>query len=555
MRALIVGGGPAGATAAIALGRLGIESLVVEVEGRARPVGIGFAMQNSPLRALHHLGLLETVVEHGFPHEAVNLCAPDGTIVHRIVTEPLVPNTPSLVAIPRVTMAEILDDAVTRTPGAEIRYEATFTALREVGDQVEADLTDGTTERFDLVIGADGVHSAVRRQFFPDAPEPRLARQVIWRASAPRPPEADRYLLHDLGPGGRAAVVPISDDEVYLWRLHTDDGSPRPPAEQRLELFRETLAPFGGVIPIVAERIRPESIDYRSLQALLVPAPWYRGRVVLVGDAAHATTPHIAYGAGMAIEDSVVLAEELSRTDSVDAALEAFMARRFDRCQLVVETSLQLSEWEVDPPEDRSQHQQMVGRALEALSQPLVVHHVQLVEPADLPDVAVGVGEAARAARAVLGGRPPRPATGGLRRRDEVVHPAAVPDGEAGDARRCGGVARLVTDRIEEPVPGEQRDDDVLVDDDRGGGLVGGVLVDPEAECLVELPRAAQGVHGQAHEDHPPGHRSSSANVSATQSAMNVLTWGRWSRPMCSVAPSSGVKTRSSRLGELTACS
>jgi 2-polyprenyl-6-methoxyphenol hydroxylase-like FAD-dependent oxidoreductase len=369
-RALIVGGGPAGTTAAIALGRVGIESLVVEQGDRARPVGVGLALQNSPLRALHQLGLLEPVVERGWAHEAINLCAPDGTVVHRIVTEPLIPGTPSVVALPRSVLAEILEDAVEATPGAEIRYRTTFTGLRDLGDGIEADLTDGTTERFDLVIGADGLHSAVREQFFPDAPPPRTARQVIWRASAPRPPEADRYFLHDLGPGGRAGVVPIAADEVYVWMLHADDGSPRPPAEQRLERLRERLAPFGGVVPAVSAVLRPE-VDYRSLQALLVPAPWHRGRIVLIGDAAHTTTPHIAYGAGIAIEDSVVLAEELSRTHSVEAAFEAFVQRRFDRCALVVETSLQLSDWEVDPPEDRSQHQQLVGRALGALSQPI----------------------------------------------------------------------------------------------------------------------------------------------------------------------------------------
>jgi 2-polyprenyl-6-methoxyphenol hydroxylase-like FAD-dependent oxidoreductase len=370
MRVLVVGGGPAGTTAAVALGRVGIETLVVEAEERARPVGVGLALQNSPLRALHQLGLLEAVVEHGYPHQAVNLCAPDGTVVHRIVTEPLVPGTPSLVALPRPRLAELLDDAVERSPGAEIRYRTTFTALREDGDGIEADFSDGTTDRFDLVIGADGLHSAVRPRFFPDAPEPRKARQVIWRASAPRPPEADRYFLFDLGPQGRAGVVPISDDEVYVWMLHRDDGSPRPPEVERLARFRERLAPFGGVMPAVARVLRPD-VDYRSLQALLVPAPWYRGRVVLIGDAAHSTTPHIAYGAGIAIEDSVVLAEELSRTDTVDAALEAFMRRRFDRCKLVVETSLQLSEWEVDPPDDRTAHQQLIGRALGALAQPL----------------------------------------------------------------------------------------------------------------------------------------------------------------------------------------
>jgi 2-polyprenyl-6-methoxyphenol hydroxylase-like FAD-dependent oxidoreductase len=370
MRALVVGGGPAGTTAAIALGRVGIETLVVEREQRARPVGVGLALQNSPLRALHQLGLLEAVVASSFPHEAVNICAPDGTVVHRVVTEPLVPGTPSFVALPRATLAGILEEALVATPGAELRYGTTFTSLRDQGEQVEGDLSDGTTERFDLVVGADGLHSSVRQEFFPDAPQPRRARQVIWRGSAPRPPEADRYFLLDLGPGGRAGVVPIADDEVYVWMLHRDDGAPRPPAEERLERFRERLAPFGGVVPAVAAVLRPD-VDYRSLQALLAPAPWYRGRVVLIGDAAHATTPHIAYGAGMAIEDSVVLAEELSRHDSVEPALEAFVQRRFDRCRLVVETSWQLSEWEVDPPEDRSQPQQLIGRALGALSQPL----------------------------------------------------------------------------------------------------------------------------------------------------------------------------------------
>src|SRR5215217_157623 len=153
MRALVVGGGPAGTTAAIALGRAGIQNLVVEREDRARPVGVGLALQNSPLRALHQLGLLEAEVDRGFHHEDVNICAPAGTVVHRIVTEPLVPDTPSFVALSRVTLAEILEEALAATPGAGIRYGTTATALRDRGDAVEADLSDGTTERFDLVVG------------------------------------------------------------------------------------------------------------------------------------------------------------------------------------------------------------------------------------------------------------------------------------------------------------------------------------------------------------------------------------------------------------------
>ena len=166
-------------------------------------------------------------------------------------------------------------------------------------------------------------------------------------------------------------MVPIAEDEVYVWMLHRDDGAPRPPADQWPAALQERLAPFGGVVPAVARLLRPATIDHRSLSALLVPDPWYRGRIVLIGDAAHTTTPHIAYGAGMAIEDSVVLAEELGGSASLEQALQTFLRRRFDRCRLVVETSFQLSEWEVDPPEDRSEHQQLVGRALGALAQPL----------------------------------------------------------------------------------------------------------------------------------------------------------------------------------------
>ena len=370
MRALVVGGGPAGTTAAIALARAGIETLVVEREESDRPVGIGLALQNSPLRALHALGLLDPVIEAGYRHDAVNICAPDGTVVHRVVTEPLVPGTPSFVAISRLALAGILAGALAATPGARIRYGTSVSALRDRGDAVEADLTDGSTEVVDLVVGADGLHSTVREMVLPGGPAPTPAPQLIWRVSAPRPPEVDRYLLLDLGPRGRVGLVPIADDELYLWHLQPDDGAPRPPADLRLAALQERLTPFGGVVADVATLLR-DDVDHRSLAALLVPAPWHRGRTVLIGDAAHTTTPHIAYGVGMAIEDSVVLAEEVGRADSVEAALDAFTRRRFDRCRLVVETSLQLSAWEVDPPDDPTLHHQLTGRALAALSQPL----------------------------------------------------------------------------------------------------------------------------------------------------------------------------------------
>ena len=112
------------------------------------------------------------------------------------------------------------------------------------------------------------------------------------------------------------------------------------------------------------------SQDYRPLEVLLHPAPWHRGHVVLIGDAAHATTPHLASGAGMAIEDGIVLAEELQSQPTLEQALRNFMARRFERCRLVIENSVRLGQIEMthgSPVE----HTRLMSEALGALRQPI----------------------------------------------------------------------------------------------------------------------------------------------------------------------------------------
>ena len=218
-------------------------------------------------------------------------------------------------------------------------------------------------------MGADGIHSQLRGMLFPQAPAPRFTGQGCWRVVAPRPPEVDRLEMYFGGPV-KLGINPVSDQEVYLFALEHVPDNPFFAPESRVPHLTGLLAPYGGAVAAVRESIRrPEQINYRPLEWILLPAPWYAGRVVLIGDAAHATTPHLASGAGLAAEDGLVLAQELQGQDSVDAALRAFMQRRYERVRQVVETSVHIGELEM-AGDRANQANALAGATLGALQTP-----------------------------------------------------------------------------------------------------------------------------------------------------------------------------------------
>jgi len=368
-RVLVVGGGVAGMSAATMLLRAGIEVQLVDLDREWRVAGAGITITGPTLRAFRTLGILERVMDEGHTHDGIRVCDVQGRPLEEVHSPPLGEGIPDAGGILRSVLHRILADQV-KALGAGIRLGTTAQAIEEDESAVTVALSDGTRERWDLVIGADGIGSGMRRLIFPQAPAPRFTGQACWRLTAERPAQIDRRHFF-LGGSGKCGLTPVSKGEMYLFYLeHVPDNPWREPAEQPA-LLRALLAEYGGVVARVRESLGPQSrIVYRPLEAHVLPGAWFSGRAILIGDAAHASTPQLASGAGMAAEDGIVLADELQRGTQVPAALQAFMHRRFDRCRMVVESSMAIGRLEMRgaPPAEQTT---IVARSLQALAAPI----------------------------------------------------------------------------------------------------------------------------------------------------------------------------------------
>lgn len=344
--ALIVGGGVAGMTAAIALRRAGVEVTLIDADPQWRVYGAGISVTGISLRAFDDLGILDQIRARGHVGAGMRGKTIDG----HTMFEPPVPDDPQPIqqggGIMRPVLHDILSSTV-RAEGVTVRLGVKVATL--VRDMRATDVTfsDGGTGRYDLVVGADGIYSQIRDIIFPDAARPKFTGQGCWRVVARRPAAVDRTEMYFGGPV-KLGINPVSQDEMYMFILEHVPDNPFYAEEVLVDHVRALMAPFGGAVPAVRESItRPDQVNYRPLEWLLLPKPWYRDRVVLIGDAAHATTPHMASGAGIAAEDGLALAQELRRHDDVEVALQAFTDRRFERARLVVENSVKIGAMEM----------------------------------------------------------------------------------------------------------------------------------------------------------------------------------------------------------------
>jgi 2-polyprenyl-6-methoxyphenol hydroxylase-like FAD-dependent oxidoreductase len=369
-RVLIVGGGIGGMSSAIVLRRLGMNVDLIDIDPKWRVYGAGITITGPTLRSFKMLGIYEAVMAEAYVGNGIRVCSVAGTLLRELETPiPVDSDVPGSGGIMRPLLHRILASA-TVGAGTQVRLGLSVESLRQSADHVEAVFTDGSRGTYDLVIGADGLFSRVRTLIFPDAPVPDYLGQYIWRVSVPRAPEIDRR-HYFLGGPVKVGLNPVSRDQMYMFVL---EGVPRKPKFDDAVLpgeLKRLLAGYGGVIAQVRDSLTSEvQVIVRPLEGFLLPSPWYSGRVLLIGDAAHPTTPQLASGAGMAVEDALVLGAELERAASVADALHAMMVRRYERCRLVVENSLEIGRRERTGAPVEAQTE-LVEQSLKVLAQPI----------------------------------------------------------------------------------------------------------------------------------------------------------------------------------------
>ena len=343
-RVLVVGGGVGGLTAASAFARRGVEVLLVERRPAFDVPGVGLGQPANALRVYDALGVLPDILASGFSYDHMCIFDPRRELIvrHKFLLGDA--RIPAFCALSRRRLHDILLGAAQQA-GVEVRCGLTAREIHDHDDGVTVVFTDGRSATFDLLAGFDGIRSAMRQHLVGTAFVPRPSGYGAWRLQVPRRDDV-RGMEFLQGIGSKTGAMPLADDLMYLFHIRPEAPDAVFDRADHPALLRERLTQYGSYVAEIRASLDADSdIVYSPIEPMLLPWPWFRGRVVIGGDAAHVFPPHLTQGAAMAAEDGYVLANEMLDEDGpVETRLMRYSQKRYARCAFVYTFSQQWME-------------------------------------------------------------------------------------------------------------------------------------------------------------------------------------------------------------------
>ncbi|WP_410595669.1 FAD-dependent oxidoreductase [Amycolatopsis sp. lyj-23] len=367
--ALIIGGGVAGTITAIALHEAGHEPVVFEAYDRdAEGVGAFLTLAVNGLEALDPLGLKDVVRRLGFDSPRMSIGLGNGTRLAELTGGALANGTVSRTVLRSDLYVALRDEAERR--GIRIEFGKRLIGASQTGTHVRADFANGSHTEGDLLIGADGLRSRVRTIIDPDAPAPRYVPLLNTGGFAEGLDLPDEPGVLNMVFGKRVFFCHVVSADGRVWWFANPARKTEPTASELVTLAGEKLR--AELLHLVAPDRTPATEIIRATREIYPAWPtydfptvpvWHRGRMVIIGDAAHATSPAAGQGASMAIEDAVTLGKCLRDVPDLERALTTYERLRRGRVEAVVAAGKRNGEQKVIGPVGRVVRDFFIKRA------------------------------------------------------------------------------------------------------------------------------------------------------------------------------------------------
>ncbi len=333
----IIGGGIAGLTAAIALNKAGIKTSIFEAAPSIKAVGAGLALGANAMLAFKKLEMIDEVVKCGRVLPSFSIFDEKGKLVTRTDNKAL-SNKYGIdnFTIHRAALHQLLFSKID-SQSVYLNKRAVDVAQKE--DTIIVKFQDGSMHETNYLIVADGIHSSIRKKILPDI-EPRYAGYTCWRAVIDNSHLNILESSETWGTNGRFGIVPLADKKIYWFacvNAKQNDGALKYyKTKELLNIFKNFHAPISAIL----KETKDEDILWNDIVDLQPIKQYAYNNILLIGDAAHATTPNLGQGACQAIEDAVILADEMGKTEYYKQAFEVFEKRRLKRTHTIINTSL-----------------------------------------------------------------------------------------------------------------------------------------------------------------------------------------------------------------------